>query len=316
MSDDRDFRSWLITPEQADKIKQGEKTEAAVFYLQHKERFYQMAYAYARSHNIGRKSFIYDPEEMTAQVLLDLPYLNWKNSLTLTMSLKHISFAWSSYGGYAQHCAMGLIHSRNPWDYYPESLSLDSPMFDEDENGDCILDRMYFVPYSETPEGILIAKEEGERVSSANIVHRLQKILSPKEAEFLELYLDGLTFVQISEEMGVDDCSCIQAQTISKLIRRYNDVIDLLYTTKKLPSYLIGLVPDRFEELTCKYNERMSRKRKGDKTKRTFANEAEKLEAARESKRRWYEKNKELQNERRRARRAAELEARKARASI
>ena len=302
MVDDRDFKTWLITPEQADRIAEGDRAEALAFFELHKDRIATMARNYARSHNEGRTSIFYDPDEMTSQVFLDLPYLNWKNALTLTMSIKQTSFAWSAYGGYAQRVQAGQIHTRNPWDLIPESESLDSPMFEEDEDGASLLDRYFTTDYEETPVGIVIARESVKPLTVVQIVERLEIILSSREAQFLALYLDGLSFSQISEELGLKDCSCLQQQTLSKLIRMYQEVIKLVYTDRELPLCFSGVVPSNFDAIVAKYEERIAKKRKGDKPKLVYATEAERREAAKESKRKWYEKNKELQNARRKER--------------
>ena len=314
MSEDRDFRSWQVTPEQADRIAYGDREEAIVFYALHKKRFERMALNYAQSHNVGKQSHFYDVEEMTSQLLLDLPFLNWKNAITLTMSIKQRSFAWSAYGGYAQRVEAGLPHSRDPWFYLPEIESIDAPMFEEDKDGASLLDRFVATPEEESPLGILLANEGCKPLEADEIVRRLTKILSPMESEFLKLYLDGLSFTQISEALGRRDCTILKEQTLSKLIRRYREVIDLVSTDGI--SRFKELVPDNFEILDEAYRERLAKKRKGEKPKRVFASDAERQEAEKESKRKWYEKNRELQNERRRARRQAEREARKARASV
>ena len=316
MSEDRDFRSWQITPEQADRISQGDKLEAITFYMRHRERLEAMARNYAITHNEGHNFYLYQPEEMTCQVLLDLPFLNWHNALTLTMSIKQKSFAWSAYGGYAQRFQAGQVHTGNPWDIVPDFVSLDSPLFEEDEDGSSLLDLYVTVPEDETPEGVLLKRETVNPLTAEQIVERLIGILSQKEAEFLKLYLEGLSFTQISESLGIEDCSCLKEQSFSKLVRRYREVIDLVFTDRGISLELEGLVPDKCEEIQRKYDERLAKKRKGDKPKRVFASDTERLEAEKESKRKWYEKNKELQNERRRARRQAEREARKARASV
>lgn len=314
--EDRDFRSWQITPEQADRISQGDKLEAIAFYMSHRERLETMARNYAMTHNEGHKVYLYQPEEMTSQVLLDLPFLNWKNALTLTMSLKQTSFAWSAYGGYAQRFQAGQLHTGNPWDRVPDFDSLDSPLFEEDEDGASLLDRYVTAPEDETPEGILLKSETVKPLTAEQIVERLIGILSQKEAEFLKLYLEGLSFTQISESLGIKDCSCLKEQSFSKLVRRYCEVIDLVFNDRGIPPDLEGLVPDKYEEIQRKYDERIAKKRKGDKPKRVFASDAERQQAAKESRRKWYEKNKELQKVRKQERRREEREAKRARAVV
>lgn len=301
---DRDFRSWNITPEEADRIAQGDSKAAFAFFEAHKSRLIALARNYAFNHNISRESIVYSPEDMLPQLLVDLPYLNWTNSYTLTLDIKHKSFAWSAYGGYSYRVEAGLPHSRSPWEYIDETTALESPMFESDEDGKSRLD-VYVADEESDPFNILVRAEGRQSYEAQDIIEKLRDLLSVREAEYLLLYLDGYSFADISEKMGVKDCSAIQAQTHSKLVRRYKEVLQRVFREDTLPHRFKDVKPDDFETVRQAYENRIAAKRKTGNPKRTFVSDQEREEADKAAKRAWYERNKELQNERRRQRRQA-----------
>lgn len=304
MSEDRDFRSWQITPEQADKISAGDIVEMTAFYNLHISRLRGMAYKYARTHNQNAHFYRYDPEEMVSQLFLDLPYLNWQNSLTLTYSIKQTSFAWSAYGGYAQRVAQGLPHSHKfaPWEWCPDVISGDRHAIDEDE-GETILG-LISAPEEERPDNVLLSSER-KTLSSTEICKRLEPVLTERSASILQLYLEGYTFTQIGEKLGLSDRGFL-SNLFFKLILQYEDVLKLLYIDTAPPAHLACLIPPSYEHFAELEAQRKARRearnearRKANAEKRaqmgkpprkpprTFASEEERREAIRATKREW-----------------------------
>ena len=243
--EDRDFRGWQVTPEQADKSAAGDVIEMNGFYNLNMSRLCAMAYAYARRHNQDSEFRSYDPEDMVVQLFLDLPYLNWKNALTLTMSIKQTSFAWSAYGGYAQRVAQGLPHSHKfaPWEWYPEDVAGDR--YASDDDGETIFGS---VEASEEyrPDKILLKLEE-RILTASEICKKLEPILTEHQFNILFLYLEGYTFSQIQEKLELKDRSFL-SNLIFKLTLQYREVIELLYSDRDLPENLDKAVPSRFEQ--------------------------------------------------------------------
>jgi len=257
MSKDRDFRTWEITPEQADKIANGDIVEMTSFYNRHLFRFRNMAYNYANTHNVNNNFYKYDVEEMLSQLFLDLPYLNWQNALYLTMSIKQISFAWSAYGGYAQRVAHGLVHGHalSPWEAVPDCLEGDACRSGV-EDGDCLLATIE-LSEEELPDNILIASEE-RSFTSSEICERLRPILTEHRTNILQLYLEGYTFTQIKEKLGLTNRNFL-SDMFSSFKLRYKEVLKLLYVDREVPSYLSDEIPSDFEHLSVLYSNRKKR---------------------------------------------------------
>ena len=244
--EDRDFRGWQVTPEQADKIAAGDVIEMNGFYNLNMSRLRAMAYAYARRHNQDSEFRSYYAEDMVVQLFLDLPYLNWKNALTLTMSIKQTSFAWSAYGGYAQRVAQGLPHSHKfaPWEWYPEDVAGDRYASD-DADGETVFGLMV-APEEDRPDNILLKSEE-RVLTASEICKKLEPILTEHQSNILFLYLEGYTFSQIQEKLELKDRSFLSNLTF-KLTLQYREVIELLYSDRDLPENLDKAVPSRFEQ--------------------------------------------------------------------
>lgn len=298
--EDRDFRSWQITPEQADKIAAGDIVEMTAFYNLHIERLRGMAYKYARTHNQNTEFYRYDSEEMLSQLYLDLPYLNWQNSLTLSMSIKQTSFAWSAYGGYAQRVAQGLPHSHKfaPWEWIPDVIPGDCHAIGEDE-GETILG-LVAAPGEDRPD-IILLRSELKFLTASEICKRLEPVLTERSLSILQLYLEGYTYSQIGEKLGLSDRSFL-SNLIYKLTLQYEDVLKLIYTDGAFPPHLAHVVPPSYEHFAELEAGRKARRKARNADKRAqkgkppreqprkFASEEERREAQRATKREWMRK--------------------------
>ncbi len=257
--EDRDFRSWNITAEQADRIASGDIEERNAFYFANKERFTQMAYNYISIHNQKNTFYRYNVEDMVSQLYLDLPYLNWQNALQLTMSIKQISFAWSAYGGYAQRKEQGLpcSHKFAPWEWYPDNISLDVKLYDDDEP-ETMQDAVASYEYNPCTE--LLRKEEAKRaLKISQIVNACKDFLNEKYQKILALFLDGYSFAEINEH--VDGGSCGLYRCKEKLILNYTDILRRIYLERKPPSYILGIAPDDYKILVAKRDADNARRR-------------------------------------------------------
>lgn len=297
MFEDRDFGSWQITSEQADKISAGDIVEMTAFYNLHIERLRGMAYKYARTHNQNTEFYRYDPEEMLSQLYLDLRYLNWQNSLTLTMSIKQTSFAWSAYGGYAQRVAQGLPHSHKfaPWEWIPDNVAGDACKSGV-EDGDSLFFSIQ-APEEERPDYVLL-ESEYKFLTSSEICKRLEPVLTERSASILQLYLQGYTYSQIGEKLGLSDRGFL-SNLIYKLTLQYEDVLKLLYTDRAFPLHLAHVVPPSYEHFAELEAGRKARRKARNADKRaqmgkpprkpprTFASEEERREARRATAREW-----------------------------
>ena len=309
---DRDFRSWDITPEQADRIKAGDTDAGNVFIVRHIKRLQTMALNYAMKHNRVLGRTVYEVPEMIAQLFCDLSELNWRNAYTLTLSIKNISFAWSAFGGYAQRKAQGLIHTRNPWDkVLNPARSLDELVkVKEGDNEELRL--LDCIPDEDTPE-TLFEKNNRKEYEPGELADILRDILSPREDEYLRLFLAGVPYSKICEKMGVD-ASLIHKKLRRKLVIRYGEVVSRLTAA--------GVdIPDRYNRTPPDYAQmcaeaekiRAKKRVKDEERQRPFtrhATDEERATAQKASARAWYERNKEKMNEARRKRRASERAAR------
>lgn len=283
MSEDRDFRAWKVTSEQADKIARGDREEATAFYLRNKARLRKMAHNYASSHNFIEGVY-YDPEDMMSQLFIDLPNLNWKDGFCLNKSVNYCSFAWSVFGGFTQRKEAGEIHTKDPFRLICDTWSLDEPVSDDSE---ATLGDFVPVPYEETPEAILLSSEDPGVMYAADIVERLSSLLTGKEAKFLELFLSGVSLPDIASVMGVKGITSFKVKLLDKLRSNYLKVNELL----PFPKAFTDIIPEGYEKAM------------------------QRAEAIRISKKRSYVRNREAENARRRERRRSKAATTKARVS-
>ena len=304
---DRDFRSWKVTPEEADRIAAGDRDAMNDFYFRNYGHLQQIARAYARRRNLELGCVVYIMDELLAQLWIDLPALNWRNAYTLTMSIKFLSFAWAPYGGYTQRKESGSYHSNMPCNMLiTDTLSLDACVKGNGEEGDEFL-LMDCVADEDTPETLALAAEANE-MNGEEIAELLTDYLSPKCRKWLALYLNGSPYSAIAHTMRVTDPSEYARKVHETLVINFPEVVERLRAAGLNIPKSFG-IPSDFADMHIKRERRRAQKHvKDEDRKRPFtrhATDEEREAAERASKRAYYERNKELQNERRRQRRAA-----------
>ena len=102
-------RTWVYTPEQAQKIVNGDIEARNQFYSDNYELLHILAHWYvAEQTALGVCK--YDIDDLMSQVYLDLPYMEFKTPACLTFSIKKKSFRLSAFGGFAY-----MIESHLGW---------------------------------------------------------------------------------------------------------------------------------------------------------------------------------------------------------
>lgn len=253
----RDFRAWIVTGDQADKIVQGDEAAAARFFRENYDKLRRMAFRYARKNNTAFGFQLYDCDEMLNQLYLDLPCLDWKDGARLTYTILYNSFRWSPHGGYTQRLEMGLpIRERvkgckekvsDPFTFclHMGAISTETPL--EDTDGEKTLSdiiaapREYEVDYIPPP----IHKSPKE------LVDILYDLFNPAERVVLALFLEGKNYAEISQIRGVSITSASSSikRVRQKLVVNYREIVQrLLANGVYVPIwYQIG-VPDNLAE--------------------------------------------------------------------
>lgn len=277
---DRDFRGWIVTVEQVNRIKAKDYEAALQFYTDNYDRLQNMAKRYVAIKNAKDISNIYNVTEMLNQLILDLPYLQWDNALTLTCSIRLLSFMWSPYGGYAQrkenHLPVRKLQSEGQKYGLCVDLNHDACSLDEkihgvgDERavtlGDTIVaDETYNADYYITRNNLL-------DYNSSDIVALLRDLLTSKQARCLELMLKGYPNERISKELGYKDCSSTVCRVKDILILNYQEIIKRLRALgfDNVEKY-INVVPVGYQEILEKTAR--AREKALERAKKHFANE-------------------------------------------
>lgn len=108
----------------------------------------------------------------------------------------------ASFRSFASLCIKGQISTafktatRQKHMALNTSISLDKPLFVEDENKTTLMDILRF-DCSQGPEEVLVHKEKMN-----DIEKQLNTNLSKLEASVLQLYLEGQSYYEISEKLG------------------------------------------------------------------------------------------------------------------
>ncbi|MBQ2738555.1 MAG: hypothetical protein IJF38_07680, partial [Clostridia bacterium] len=192
-------------------------------------------------------------------------------------------------------------HDIQPWDLYHGTVEGNQHISGKDGE---YTDLFHFIPDDESdrPDAILIAQEE-RHFSADEICEKLRSLFTPREIDILKMYLDGYSFTNIGEALGLKDRSFL-SNLIFKLTLKYKDVIDVLYLADGKSCAFEGLVPSNylhFVELeegrkarrNAKYAEKQKAKGKTQRrSPRKFANDEERKAAHREADKRYREKKK------------------------
>lgn len=308
---DRDFRSWQTTPEEADRIAAGDRDAMNAFYFRNLPQLRRVARAYARRRNIEIGRRIYDFEELLAQLWIDLPALNWRNSSALTYSIKYVSFAWAPFGGYTQRKESGLPYGHMPHNhrgFFDDSpASLDGYInLQSGENDELrLLDK---VAADDTPE-TLLEKKSRRNIDPEELAAVFADLLGKRELAYFKEYLNGVRPYIIAENMH-----CCQAnictfknQIHRKLVLNYETVLERLDALGVQVPFNYKCRPADYDEMAAELEKKRARSRvKEENRKRhaTFTSDEERRAAYAEYRARWYEK--------RRAKAAAERAAKAA----
>lgn len=314
---DRDFRSWQTTVEEADKIAAGDREAMNAFYFRNLAQLRRVARAYARRRNIEIGRNIYDADEMLSQLWIDLPAMNWRNSCSLTFSIKYVSFAWAPFGGYTQRKESGLCYGHMP--YHHRGFIDDAPSSLDDyinlrsgENDDIrLLDK---VAADDTPETIL-EKRARRDIDPEELAAAFSDILGKRELAYFVQYLNGVSPSIIVEEMRV--CSATvcsyKDEVHRKLVLNYKTVLERLAKMGvEVPPALMGK-PSDYDAMAEELEKKRARDRvKEENRKRhaTFTSEEERRAAYAEYRARFNEKRRAKAAALRAAKAAAAEEAR------
>lgn len=278
---DRDFRSWHVTREQADRIAAGDREAINRFMMDNATFLLRIAFRYAKLKNrmleAGGNPPRYFPNEMISQLYVDLPQMDWETPKGLYYSIRLRSFAWCPFGGYAQRKAAGLAVRRGPREYgYLDFVeSMETPISGTD--GLTVGDLIEGDP-KDRPD-IAAALAEVKHLTAEEITAALSGLLPPSQIRLLPLFLNGATLGEIRERLGLRDRSAGVPRLVEKLRLNYVEVVNrLLSAGMEIPEAYVGAVPEGYEEALRKKEKNNRIKREWDRKR--YAREREKkLEA-------------------------------------
>lgn len=248
---DRDFRSWHVTREQADRIVAGDREAVNRFMTDNATFLLRMAFRYAKIKNrmleAGGDPPRYFPDEMISQLYVDLPLMDWKTLKGLYYSIRLRSFAWCPFGGYAQRRAAGLAVRRGPREYgyldFVESMETPVPGTDGLTVGDAVESE------PEDRPDVAAALAEVKHLTAEEITAALSGLLPPSQIRLLPLFLNGATYGEIREKLGIRDRSAGVSRLVERLRLNYVEVVNrLLAAGMEIPEAYVGAVPEGYEE--------------------------------------------------------------------
>lgn len=210
-------RKWVYTPEQAQKIVNGDIEARNQFYFDNYELLHILAYWYA-SERFAIMGDRYEVDDLMSQVYLDLPYMNFTSCATLTYSIKQNSFFRSVFGGFS----FSVEEHRTNGD----KKRLVAPLMSTDETrgeSDCLLYVDLFVSCNPFDEFFDHADEFDYAPALRSI---LARYLKPVQVEFVLLVCEGYAQAEACRQLGV------RGMTLSALAKRlrphYAEIVDEL----------------------------------------------------------------------------------------
>lgn len=302
---ERKFELWGITAEQADKIRAGDVDARNDFYFKNYDILERIAKTFARRHNAAFGRPVYDVAEMLAQLYVDLPFLYWKNGAHLLESIRHCSFTWSAFGGYAQRKIQGLSVKYCPWTMLQnKSRSLDELVkVKGGENDELrLIDK---VADGDTPE-TLLEKKMSRETSPEELAELFADLIGKRELEYLKLYLTGISPTKIAVRMGVCTASVtsLKNEVHRKLVLNYETVLARLEQFGITVPDCYKSKPADFETMLEALEKKRARDRvrDEDRKRKRYTSEEERRAAIVESHRKWNLKRKERREQERAAR--------------
>lgn len=130
----------------------------------------------------------------------------------------------ASFRSFASICIKGQISTalktatRQKHMVLNTSVSLDRPIFDEDDDRTTFMDLLR-LEQSQGPEELLIRQERMKSMEK-----KLNKVLSKLESNVLKLYLEGQSYYEISKTLGRPDKSIDNA--LQRIKRKLEDLDD------------------------------------------------------------------------------------------
>lgn len=130
----------------------------------------------------------------------------------------------ASFRSFASICIKGQISTalktatRQKHMVLNTSVSLDRPIFDEDDDRTTFMDLLR-LEQSQGPEELLIRQERMKSMEK-----KLNKVLSKLESNVLKLYLEGQSYYEISKTLGRPDKSIDNA--LQRIKRKLEDLED------------------------------------------------------------------------------------------
>ncbi len=310
--EERYFITWDTTPEEADKIAAGDRDAMNAFYFRNLPHLRSVARAYARRRNLEIGRNVYEVDELLAQLWVDLPALNWRNSSALTYSIKYVSFAWAPYGGYTQRKESGLFYGHMPHNHKGlidgVSGSLDGLINLQSGENDS-LRLLDTIAEDETPETLLESKIR-RNIDPEELAAAFADILGKRELIYFAQYLDGVMPSMIAHDMGIcyTGVTSYKNEVHRKLVLNYEKVLERLERLGVSVPFYCKRRPEDYDAMLEALEKKRARDRVKDENRkrRRFTSEEERRAALAECKARWNLKRKEKTAAARAAKAAAE----------
>ena len=225
-----DWRGWVITDEQAERIREGDISARNAFYFDNLERIRKMAWRYTEKHP-RLHGWV---DDMVSGVYVDLGFFKQENGKPVvdgcTLScFVYCSFRFCPYGGllYLSENDPKMLSGGGLAVYSADCVSFDSPVGSMHNAA-----RHHDDASAQTLGDIVPAPDLFRNIDFTDLTDDLKAVvadcLSKRQAEYFGYFIEGYGNAEISRRMGYSGESNCAADMRNKLRKNYAVILPRL----------------------------------------------------------------------------------------